>query len=72
MLKLEVLKGLNKTLLRSSPKLLVEVSAENGDEFEHYMNTLNYQCYTIADSESRRGNTICYYCWSEEGAYEVN
>lgn len=71
--ELEVLKGLNKTLLRNSPKLLVEISEENREEFEHRMNMLNYRYCTIPESERRElGNTIYYYCWRNENLYEVN
>jgi len=66
--ELEVLKGLHKTLLRGSPQLLVEISGENRNEFEHYMNGLNYKCRLIPDSEVRRENAIYYCCWRSEGA----
>lgn len=65
--ELEVLKGLSKTLVGNSPKLLVEVSEENRNEFEHSMDTLNYKYYTIPDSERRElGDTIYYYCWKNQ------
>jgi len=63
--ELEVLKGVNKTLQRNSPKLLVEVSEENRNEFEHSMDTLNYKYYTIPDSD-RLGTSIYYYCWRNQ------
>lgn len=67
--ELEVLKGLNKTLIRNSPKLLVEVNEKNRNEFERSMNMLNYKYCTIPESERRElGNTIYlyYYCWRNE------
>jgi len=71
--ELEVLKGLNNTLLQNSPQLLVEVSEENRNDFEHSMYMLNYRYCTIPDSKcGELGNTIYYYCWRNENLYEVN
>jgi len=64
--ELEVIEGLNKTLARSSPKLLVEVGSKNSKAFEHRMNTLNYKYYIIPESKRGvLGNPIppYYYCW---------
>lgn len=67
--ELEVVKGLNKTLSRNGPKLLIEVFKENEVEFEHYMRTLNYNYYIIPESIAE--DLKYYYCWKEEDAHEV-
>jgi len=71
--ELEVLKGLNRTLLQNSPQLLVEVSEENRNAFEHSMNILNYRYYAIPESARKElGSTIYYYCWTNKNSHDVN
>ena len=68
--ELEVLKGLNKTLSKNSPKLLIEVFEKNAIEFERYMNTLDYSYYIIPESISV--GLKYYYCRKNQDVHEVN